>query len=259
MSADSLYYLNLAAQFALVLLGVALALLETWPKRHPWIVLGIFALVGSVAMFAAVRQGQENTRQNSETQRRADEATAKLASNMDRLGTQAGEISRIQGLNTDLQNKLVESSSKLLRSNQQIFELSKEGINAVTGGDTFCVFVADPTNNSSGSYPLTVWVYGKYPMNNVVAQLQTIGDNTLPYFHDIPLGYGTLLPGVHPVNFRVTLGKYIITIWSRRGLLSESLELKPLDGTHAAQTIDVSGDGKNLFSLSGNMVKVKTK
>jgi CDP-diglyceride synthetase len=53
MSADSLYYLNLAAQFGLIIMGVFLALRDAWVKRHPNLVLIAFALVGAVAMFAA--------------------------------------------------------------------------------------------------------------------------------------------------------------------------------------------------------------
>lgn len=124
-------------------------------------------------------------------------------------------------------------------------------INEITGGDTFCAFVADPTNTSSGVHQLSVWVYGKYPMNNVTATIQSVGDPQ-PNFYKLPLGSGTLLPGFHLIDFGVPVGKYVIVIWSRTGLITETLELKPTNGQAAMQTIDVSGNGEKLFSIDNN-------
>jgi uncharacterized membrane protein SirB2 len=124
-------------------------------------------------------------------------------------------------------------------------------INEITGGDTFCAFVADPTNNPTGLYRLSVWVYGKYPMNNVTATIQSVAEPQ-PSFRNVPVGNGTLLPGFHPIDFGVPVGKYVIVIWSRTGLITESLELKPATGQVAMQTIDVFSNGEKLFSIDNN-------
>lgn len=263
MSADSLYYLNLATQFALILLGVGLSLLETWPKRHPWIVLAVFALVGGIAMFAAVRQGQENTKEKNEANRRTDEAqkqasesNAKLAASMDRLGAQTDEIKRVQGLNTELQDKLLDQNGQLIDSSKRITDLSKQGIDVTTGGDSFCVFIA-VANMGQGQpvkYPMFIDVIGKYPMSNVSAQIQKVGDNadinpfsaeSVPH---VPLGNGPLLPGPHPIyNYSLGDGVYGFGIWSRNGFIAENLTLQTVNG-ELTQRIEVYRNGKKIYS-----------
>jgi hypothetical protein len=86
--------------------------------------------------------------------------------------------------------------------------LSKETIDRLTGGDSFCYFTVAPNMGSGDpiTYPLSVWVKGKYPMRNVVAEIQTVSpgkdteslDRQMQSMHTLPLGDGTLLPGVHP-------------------------------------------------------------
>jgi hypothetical protein len=90
-------------------------------------------------------------------------------------------------------------------------------------------------------------------MRNVVAQIQTVYDDPTKQFQSmrhIPVGDETLLPGLRsiPHNFRVPLGRHIITIWSRRGLLNQSLVLSMSNGD-LQQTGDVFGDGKKLHEI----------
>jgi hypothetical protein len=125
-----------------------------------------------------------------------------------------------------------------------------------TGGDTYCYFTAVPNMGKGDppTYPLTLWVNGKYPMRNVVAQIQTVYDDVtkqIQSMRSIPVGDGTLLPGLYSVNnfnFRVPIGKHIITIESRRGRLTESLELSMSNGT-LQQSGEVWGDGKKLHVI----------
>jgi hypothetical protein len=127
--------------------------------------------------------------------------------------------------------------------------------NEFTGGDTYAYFMAIPNMGEGDppTYPLTLWVNGKYPMRNVVAQIQTVYDDPvtqLQSMRNIPLGDGTLLPGLYPINnnFRIPIGKHFIRIESRRGWLNESLVLSISNG-NLQQTGDVFGDGKKLHSI----------
>ncbi len=127
--------------------------------------------------------------------------------------------------------------------------------NEFTGGDTYAYFMAVPNMGEGDppTYPLTLWVKGKYPMRNVVAQIQTVYDDPAKQFQsmrNIPLGDGTLLPGLRGIhnNFRVPIGRHIITIWSRRGLLNQSLVLSMSNGD-LQQIGDVFGDGKKLHEI----------
>jgi hypothetical protein len=145
-----------------------------------------------------------------------------------------------------------------LDKKQEIANLTSklDGItNEFTGGDTYAYFMAVPNMGEGDppTYPLTLWVKGKYPMRNVVAQIQTVYDDPTKQFQSmrhIPVGDETLLPGLRsiPHNFRVPLGRHIITIWSRRGLLNQSLVLSMSNGD-LQQTGDVFGDGKKLHEI----------
>ncbi|PYJ65407.1 MAG: hypothetical protein DME76_18275 [Verrucomicrobia bacterium] len=135
----------------------------------------------------------------------------------------------------------------------------KELIGQLTGGDSFCYFTVAP-NEGFGTpitYPLSVWVKGKYPMRNVVAEIQLVytGQDAQSLerqrrsMHTLPLGNGTLLPGVHPVNERLPLGRHIITVWSATGhLITETLELKMVNDQFV-QEIDVWSEGKRLIAV----------
>jgi hypothetical protein len=128
--------------------------------------------------------------------------------------------------------------------------------NEFTGGDTYAYFTAVPNMGEGDppTYPLTVWVKGKYPMRNAVAEIQTVYDDLTKQLQSrrkIPLGDGTLLPGLYgiPNDFRVPIGKHIITIWSRRGLTNQVLVLSMSNG-ELQQTGDVFGDGKKLHDIA---------
>lgn len=62
--------------------------------------------------------------------------------------------------------------------------------------------------------------------------------------HTLPLGDGTILPGPHPLNERLSLGKYVIVIWSISGLSNEALELRLNERGELMESYDVWKDGK---------------
>jgi hypothetical protein len=126
----------------------------------------------------------------------------------------------------------------------------------LTGGDTYAYFMAVPDMGEGDppTYPLSVSVKGQYPMQNVVAQIQTSYDDPAKQFQSmrtIPLGDGTLPPGVYSIqtNFRVPIGKHIITVRSRSGKqTTQSLVLSASNGV-VQQTGDVFRDGKKLRDI----------
>jgi len=127
----------------------------------------------------------------------------------------------------------------------------------VNNQTTYCVFIADPTGVHA-EYPLSVFVYGKEPMLNVTATVQPVRSDSTPNdIRQLPLGNGTLLDGVHPLSFSVPPGKYIFTVWSRTGLITQELELRS-DNGRIVQTANVWSEGKRLFDLyaDGTITKV---
>src|SRR5436853_6754748 len=92
MSAASLAFVNTISQFILVIMGAAVVARETFPKRHPWLTIGAFAVVGSIGMFASIQQGRESAKETAEAQLQATEASNRLHDSMDRLGKQNGDL-----------------------------------------------------------------------------------------------------------------------------------------------------------------------
>jgi len=132
--------------------------------------------------------------------------------------------------------------------------------NELTGGDTYAYFMAIPNEGEGDppTYPLTLWVKGKYPMQKIVAQIETVYDDPdkqLQSRRNIPLGDGTFRPGIHPIDikFRVPIGKHIIKVESRvewrRGGINELLVLSMSNGD-LQQTGDVFRDGKKLHDIA---------
>jgi len=85
-----------------------------------------------------MRQQEISTRETAEAQRQAAEANAKLASSIENLNKGAQEISRVQALNTELQQKLLESSGQIYEQGKTISGLSRQAIETTTGGKSFC-------------------------------------------------------------------------------------------------------------------------
>ena len=241
MSADSLYYLNLAAQFTLVLMGVLLALRDAWVKRHPNVVLLAFGLVGAVAMFAAVRQGQENTRETAEAKRQAAEANEKLVGTMDNLDRSTKEISRVQGLNIQLQQKLLGSSDQLLRSSATISNLSEqavansdESLKNITGEDSI-PYIVPQTHAGVDPIPLMIWNRGKHLLTGVTVTIRNSKDYTNGEFLNRPeLDVGVVHPGfgrwlrsgISPTPDNDGVDIYIIWISTQSELFTETLQFR---------------------------------
>jgi len=175
MSADSLFAANAGCQFALIVLGVIVAVKPQTGVEHPWLVIGLFVVLGGVGMIAAVRQQQVAAKETAEAQKQAAEANAKLATSIENLNKGATEIARVQELNTKLQERLLGSSGEILDQGKVISGLSQkavdtaqEAIGASTGGESFCYleFMRDSTD---GRKPFLSYFrqYGKSPLYDV--------------------------------------------------------------------------------------------
>ena len=124
-------------------------------------------------------------------------------------------------------------------------------MDTLTGGKSYSVFVVAPNTQP---LRLFVFTYGEFPMYNVRAQIQTVSDDSnaqLRSMRMIPLGDGTLLPGPTLLDFTVSPGTHIITIWARNGYYNEKLEITKCHGKWD-QRIEMNGHGKAvLYSLPG--------
>ncbi len=136
------------SQIALTILGVVVSIEQDWAKRHRILVLVSFFMFGAVGVIATNQQASESARETTA-------ANTALSTGLTNLQRSTEEITRLQGLNTQLQQKLLDSSS-------EINQLSKQNIETVTGGDSFCyAFI-------KASWPYFSVVHrGKYPLYDV--------------------------------------------------------------------------------------------
>jgi hypothetical protein len=182
----------------------------------------------------------------------AAEADRQFKQTLAGIASSTAEAQRIQALNTKLQERLLSQSGT-------IASLSKQTVGQLTGGKTFCYFTVSPNTGSGSpvSYPLIVWVRGQYPMQHVVSTIQTVspaGDpqsvmRQLQSMRTLPIGDGTLLPGVHLLDFRLDQGQYSIQTWSvSGGPINEVIDLRIVDG-RLDQNVEVWGGGKRLYKL----------
>lgn len=123
MRIDWLLWVSAGTQLLLVILGAVVSLHEDWAKHHRWPILTGFAVLGVAGIYASTQQSVKSARD-------AAEANAKLTSNLSQIQSATNEANRLQTLNTDLQQKLLESS-------RTITKLSKETLAQTTGGDSF--------------------------------------------------------------------------------------------------------------------------
>jgi len=180
--ADKWLFTAAISQLLLVLLGAVVSLQEDWAKRHRALVLAAFAVLGCIGLIATAKRGSETATANQY-----------LANSLGSLGDSTKEISRMTTLNTQLQEKLLQSSSA-------IAGLSKDNLNTITGGASYIYFdIASvvPVGNvlpgnglNSGDILVSAFPHfvGRYPLNHVFVSV--IGPlERLP-----EIDYGTVFP-----------------------------------------------------------------
>jgi len=145
---DRWLFIAALAQLLLVLLGAVVSLQEGWAKRHRYLVLSAFAMLGFIGLVATAKQGGESATAN-----------AKLAGSLDKLGDSTKEISRMTVLNTALQQRLLDSS-------KSVASLAQQNINAVTGGRGYPIVT-----------PLTALPVKS--QNTLALQIFVVGENAL--------------------------------------------------------------------------------
>lgn len=152
---------------------------------------------------------------------------------------------------------------KSIAKSQEQFEVTiggvKENLSTATGGNSFAEFFASPNMGYGNppTYPLFVSVYGKHPMRNVAAEIQTVsysGDpegvqKQIQSIHSIPLGSETILPGPRPLSERISPGEYLIRIVSANGWSNEQLSLKLNGRGELIQSYEVWKDGKVMVQV----------
>ncbi len=242
-----------AAQLILLILGVVVSLKEEWSKRNKLIVLAAFLFVGTIAMYATIQQSSNSAKEMAT-------ANTKLSTSLQELSAASNEISRIQRLNTELQERLIASTGK-------ITELSQQNIHALTGGDSYC-YLRFPTFTPTGGLPIVIHE-GKFPLYDVEARIvnlrqferiaaETPGDLTMRQFmsSSTMLKVGNLAPGAafsvldKPLPFTDEQPNFRVFFGARNGFWHEDLLLRRINGKwlYAVRVFREIGNDKKLLS-----------
>jgi hypothetical protein len=145
---DTWALISAATQFILAILGAVVSLQEDWAKKHQPLILALFISVGLIGVCATIQQSIK-----------AAAETATANTQLKAINTSTQEIARLTALNTKLQEQLLES-------NKRIITLSKQTIDTITGGDSFCYMVIRDRQPF-----VTVVHQGKYPLYGVSARV----------------------------------------------------------------------------------------
>lgn len=161
------------------------------------------------------------------------------------------------GIDQSLEQSQKQFTATMVES-AKIFGTAKSNLDAVTGGNTFVEFDVAP-NMGQGNppiYPMTVSINGKYPIRSMAAQIQKIElardeasiNRQFQSIHKLHIS-GDVLPGTHPLDERLSVGKYGIAIWAANGLSNEELELRLDDKGQLQQSYEVHRNGKTLVKV----------
>ncbi|OFV96507.1 MAG: hypothetical protein A3H28_06230 [Acidobacteria bacterium RIFCSPLOWO2_02_FULL_61_28] len=202
-----------------------MALHERWAKENRGKVVGTFVVLGLIGGIVATQQA-----------RRSEQASAKLDSSLGNLGNAAQEISRVQGLNTKLQQQL-------LKSNDTIQKLSQQNLDQLTGGNSHVVVVPNfLLMNEKGEVPMFGFVRGENTMWDVSIQLRT---QPIPKARNLVEAFslgssgkidhvGTVNPKLSPkLRFTIQptflpdkINEYHINVEARNGITTEILRVR---------------------------------
>jgi hypothetical protein len=218
-----------ASQAVLAFLGIVVSLHEDWAKQRRGLLLIVFIILGTVGLLATMRQSTVSARD-----------AAKLDTALSSLQQSTDESTRLQNLNTKLQEKL-------LASNKTIGNLARQSIDTVTGGDSFSYV------HIQERFPYVVFIHkGKYPLSNVAARI--VPFTNLPVPPDKLMGtsvpLGELIPGASvlgPGNVRFSFSdsgyqNFNVFFTARNGFWTQFIRWQRLPGDKWVQATKVMAD-----------------
>jgi hypothetical protein len=129
--------------------------------------------LGIIAIVCVIKQSKE-----------AAIANQNLSNAIGNLETSTREISRVTGLNTSLQQKLLGQS-------ERINTLAEESFKTITGANSFPYIAPQPAEYQQ-PVTLFVWDHGKYMLTGVTLTIRRLNDFS---FYQPPVDVGILHPG----------------------------------------------------------------
>jgi hypothetical protein len=155
MSTDSMLGIRTA------IMGMAGSLVSIHPPtQRKWkiVAAGMFFLLTSCTIVLVMKQSKESSA-----------TTTKLERSLETLRDGNAEIVRVQALNTQLQQQLIDASGSIEALAARNVSLAQQNIRTVTGGDSYCYI--DIMSPSASGGLLVALHRGRYPFYAVNARL----------------------------------------------------------------------------------------
>jgi hypothetical protein len=231
MSADSMLGILTA------IMGMAGFLVSIHPPtQRKWkiVAAGMFFALTSCAIVLVMKQSKESAA-----------TTSKLERSLETLRDGNAEIARVEALNTQLQQRLIDASGSIKALAARNVSLARQNIDTVTGGNSYCyIDVASPS--LSGGLLIAIH-RGRYPLYAVNARLMDLAkmkkfqesgqkltiDNAFSLDLNIPisdLAVSTARPLQQIAFSSSERQSFNIFFSAHNGLWSEELRLRFIDG-----------------------------
>lgn len=245
MSVNALLFLSVVALAGMTLLGIFVSLHpdRAWVKQRRTAISLIFGTLGIAGALVASIQGLRANRETFGIQGQLGQSVAKITQQDAELSRIRGELtklredsSRAQGLNTELQRKLLDQSS-------QLKDLAVQRVSEVTGGDGFAYL--DLGSSGPDSVGLQAHVSGSYNLRQVKYR---IAEGNLVEIGDLtprsPRPLDTVLQPSREAG-----GRYQIVIQAANGPVQEELEVR-FNGKRWERRVRVSRGGEVVLERS---------
>jgi len=230
-------WLGVATVFMAVLGGIVSAHAPT-KLRHKISYVAAFVLAGALSVVLIVKISNENTA-----------ASRDLADALSQLRNSMSEIARMTNLNTQLQEKLLVSSSK-------IADLSKENLEQITGAKGYCTVFPMITGADVPTLALTVANGTNYSVFDVTIDVMpqvVAGDGQDKILEKLQKTVSVFVGNVRP-HYARPMGvmipvrkdidnRFHVSMFSRSGIFSESLVVSWSNG-HWNTDYDLSRQGE---------------
>jgi hypothetical protein len=228
----------------MAVLGAALSIHGFKSKLNKILLMLVFIGLGTYAVYLISVQANKNAR-----------ASAKLDNNIAQLRISLAETSRLQKLNSELQERLFEQT-------KTIIALSKKAIDTTVGGDSFG-YIAAVNPWTPNNWIPTFAFKGKHPLYGVKARIVNADNKftetpftvqeAIKFLTQDTIDVGDVAADEHmglafdrPIPMSNGSGSFNIFFSARNGSWSESLKLVNMNGKYL-QAIQVRRGDKVIF------------
>lgn len=234
------------AFMAAIAASVALRKEPPVSEKAAWILLVMLLMVAEVRNLFVIDREQAET--FHAIQHRFDETEQKLGQTANGLDLTEKSLRKLSDDTAQAEKSNQQQFAAQIDKSNKLMSMSKEGLDEITGGDSYTYVIAGLT--SAPPFQLMVNVRGKHSVHNVTAEFQQYfgrdSDSVrkqLQSMHGLPTGSGSFLPGITPINESVGQGRYFIRVLTQNSDINEQLDIQRCADGGWSEAIHMNGPG----------------